>query len=143
MTSPFDNPMLFDDVDQRNAVQQATRGYYFYEWISAATIYETTGYLSLVGKYASESHPAKRDQFNKTAPAEIVALMTEHERFGKTLGPDLFVYQPGKPDWFFVEAKGPTDKLRRSQAKLFEELENVSERQIKVARFCRLRARKR
>ena len=33
-------PMLFDDVDKRLAIKQAARGYYFYEWLSAVTIYE-------------------------------------------------------------------------------------------------------
>lgn len=131
--------MLFDDVDRKNAIKQAARGYYFYEWLSAVAIYEATGYQSLIGKYAARSHEAKWRKFVDIAPRSVIALLTEDRRHGKTQGPDLFVYRPDKSDWFFVEAKGPTDRLRPPQAKLFGELERASGRAIRLARFHWLR----
>lgn len=130
-------PMLFDEVDKQNATKQAARGYYFYEWLSAIAIYETTGYRSLVTKYAARSHVAKWRRFTKMVPQDVLELVSPGRSDGSSKfrgqGPDLFVYRPGKADWFFVEAKGPTDKLRESQIKLFTALEDASNTTVKLA----------
>ena len=133
-------PMLFDDDDKRNAIKQAARGLYFYEWLTAMAIYENSGYLSLITKYAFPSHKRKWRIFNEIAPQPVLTLLSRDKDrgYGGTQGPDLFVYKPDATDWFFVEVKGLTDRMRPPQKKLFEELERVSDRAVLVAKFFRL-----
>jgi hypothetical protein len=136
-------PMLFDDDDKRNAIKQAARGLYFYEWLTAMAIYENSGYLSLVTKYAFPSHKKKWRIFNEIAPQPVLKLLSRDKDrgYGGTQGPDLFVYKPDATDWFFVEVKGLTDRMRPPQKKLFEELELVSGRDVLVAKFARVCSR--
>ena len=98
-----------------------------------------TGYRSLVTKYASRSHEAKWRQFNKMVPQDVLELVSRNagkrSREFQGQGPDLFVYKPGTADWYFVEVKGPTDKIRPSQAKLFKALEKTSERPVKIVKY--------
>ena len=72
-------------------------------------------------------------------PQDVLELVSRNEgdrsdKF-RGQGPDLFVYKPGKADWFFVEVKGPTDRIRDSQAELFKALEDASGRTVKLANF--------
>ena len=69
----------------------------------------------------------------------LTLLSRDKDRgYGGTQGPDLFVYKPDATDWFFVEVKGLTDRMRAPQKKLFEELGRVSGRAVRVAKFFRL-----
>ena len=95
--------MLFDDVDKRNAIKQAARGLYFYEWLTAMAVYENSGHLSLITKYAFRSHKRKWRIFNEIAPQRVLTLLSRDKdrAYGGTQGPDLFVYKPDATDWFF------------------------------------------
>ena len=88
-------PMLFDDDDRRNAIKQAARGLYFYEWLTAMAIYENSGYLSLITKYAFPSHKRKWRIFSEIAPQRVLTLLSRDKDrgYGGTQGPDLFVYK--------------------------------------------------
>ena len=52
-------PNIFDDRDIDLVRTQGSSGVHFYEWLAAVLIFNTTGYLSLVEKYESPSHPRK------------------------------------------------------------------------------------
>ena len=130
-------PMLFDEQDRTKAIKQAARGYYFFEWTTAVHIYEKLGLRSLFGQYASLSHVGKQKIFERIAPTDVVDTLRERTKFGRTLGPDLFVYKDDGSDWFFVEAKSPRDTLREPQRRLFARLEQASGRHIRVVRFQR------
>lgn len=54
---------------------------------------------------------------------------------GEPQCPDLLVYAPDRSDWFFVEVKGPRDRLRPKQRDYFDELTSVTGRPWFVARL--------
>ena len=133
--------MLFDELDRAKAVKQAARGYYFFEWTTAVVVYKELGLKSLFGQYASKKHQEKLEIFRRIAPPRVVELLCERkQQFGRTLGPDLFVYNDDGSEWFFVEAKSPRDTIRLPQLRLFRRLERISGRAIRIVRF-RLNAR--
>ena len=44
-------PALFDEDDIRVARTQAKLGAHYFEWLSALTVYQSLGYLSLIESY--------------------------------------------------------------------------------------------
>jgi hypothetical protein len=94
----------------------------------------------LITKYAFPSHKRKWRIFNEIAPQPVLTLLSRDKDrgYGGTQGPDLFVYKPDATDWFFVEVKGLTDRMRPSQEKLFKKLGRESDRPVRVAKFFRL-----
>ena len=104
-------PNLFDDDDQRVLKTSQQRRYHFLEWLSAVLLFESMGYLSLVEKYTSKSHPQKQGPLRKCLTQELEAWLYANES-GQ---PDLFVYSSNHSEWFFCEVKGPGDRIRRNQ----------------------------
>lgn len=76
-------------------------------------IYGSTGYLSLMEKYVTPGHMAKRKIFDRAVPAAVLELMLEE----CTGVPGLFVYSPDRSDWYFCEVKGPGDELGKAQVR--------------------------
>lgn len=128
-------PMLFDSDDIRIAINQRQLGYHYYEWLAAILIYHTTGYLSLVETYAYKSHARKRQVLETLVTGEVLDFIASKGIQSVIQCPDILVYAPGGIDWFFCEVKGPRDKLRVKQLEFFDELTQVTGREIKVVRF--------
>jgi hypothetical protein len=124
--------MLFDEGDLRLATTQPKN--HFFEWMAAVVIYETTGWLTLVEKYAYRNHSAKLRVFLDVAPPEVPQLIKSHY-FGRRHLPDLFVYSPDRSDWYFCEVKGGSDRLRQEQAVLFATLERITGRPVRIVQF--------
>ncbi len=125
-------PQLFDDHDVRIANNQLH--YHFFEWLGAVLIYESTGSLSLIEKYETKLHKRKFETFKEVVPTRVFDYVLNN----RTGVPDLFVYSPDKRDWFFCEVKGLTDRLQPIQIKRIKELENLSQKQVKVLMFKEL-----
>jgi hypothetical protein len=104
-------PQLFDEDDERVLSTEHQRRYHFFEWLSAVLLFEATGYISLVEKYTSKSHPQKRATLQRVLTPKIFEWLCENES-GQ---PDLFVFQPVTRDWFFCEVKGGSDRIRDNQ----------------------------
>jgi hypothetical protein len=126
--------MLFDERDRVLATNQPKN--HFFEWLAAAIIYESSGWLSLVEKYQFRGeHPSKYAIFAKLVPESVRHLLVESRVFGDRQGPDLFVYAPDRTDWYFCEVKGGSDMLRDSQSTLFATLERLSARPVRLITF--------
>ncbi len=104
-------PHLFDEDDVRVLITEHQRRYHFFEWLSAVLLFEAIGYVSLVEKYTSKSHPQKLKTLQRIVPEGIYEWLCENES-GQ---PDLFVFQPVTRDWFFCEVKGGLDRIRDNQ----------------------------
>ncbi len=117
--------VLFDQDDCRLCGESggAERGYYFFEWLGAVLLYEATGYRSLVAKYGCESHPEKKDVYEKLMPEDLPDWSGY---------PDLLVYKPDLKDFFFCEVKGGRDKLRPHQIKLYKEIYRVTGEPVRI-----------
>lgn len=87
------------------------RRYHFFEWLSAVLLFEATGYVSLVEKYTSKSHPQKLTTLQGIVTPKLYEWLCDNES-GQ---PDLFVFQPVTRDWFFCEVKGGPDRIRDNQ----------------------------
>ncbi|UUZ73316.1 VRR-NUC domain-containing protein [Polaromonas sp. P1(28)-8] len=105
-------PQLFDADDQRMLTTQHQRRYHFFEWLSAILLFESTGYLSMVEKYTSQSHRSKRQRLEALLPSALFEWLSANES-GQ---PDLFVYDSTTLDWYFCEVKGGQDRIRANQA---------------------------
>jgi hypothetical protein len=117
---------MFDENDYRLARSQP--GNHFFEWLAAVLLREATGYYSLIEKYESANHAAKVDAFRRTVDSVVFDFAMAH----RTGLPDLFVYQPGTPNWFFCEVKGGPDRLSQGQIDGHRELERISKRPVSV-----------
>jgi hypothetical protein len=104
-------PQLFDKDDMRVLNTEHQRRYHFFEWLSAVLLFEATGYVSLVEKYTSKSHPQKITTLQQIVSQRLYEWLCEHES-GQ---PDLFVFHPVTRDWFFCEVKGGPDRIRDNQ----------------------------
>jgi hypothetical protein len=92
--------------------------------------------LSLVEHYEFKVQVRKREVAKRLLPPEVFTLVTDHKQtFRGVRCPDLLAYSPDFSDWFFCEVKGPRDRLRENQSRLFEELARVSGKAIRVMRF--------
>ena len=125
--------MLFDERDVEICRNQPD--YHFFEWLGAVVLFEATGYLSLIEKYETKSHPRKLDAFRASVSPDVF----DHVLNNRTGVPDLFSYKPDYSDWFFCEIKGGRDTLRDHQAARFRELASISGRQVAVLYFNELR----
>lgn len=104
-------PQIFDEDDERVLNTEHQRRYHFFEWLSAVLLFEATGYISLVEKYTSMSHPKKREALRNILTLKTFQWLCDNES-GQ---PDLFVFQPVTNDWFFCEVKGDSDRIRENQ----------------------------
>jgi|SRR5664279_4902115 hypothetical protein len=112
-------PAVFDDDDLDHVVNQAPRGYHFYEWYTAIHLFQRDGSRSLVEKYDSyENHrlnQRRRRHRRKVAEYERVVPETQRQMlheicsdFGVQL-PDLLVLPADGASFAFAEVKGATD----------------------------------
>ena len=122
---------LFDENDKENAVRHASRGYYFHEWLAAILIFHSTGFLSLVDHYQYTPHARKNGIFKRLVGESVAAIA----RKSATYCPDLLVYKANFSDWYFVEVKGPSDRLRDNQIDFFEKLEEMTQKPIYLLSF--------
>lgn len=120
---------IFDEDDLRLAQSQGKLGYKFYEWLSAITIYNTIGYLSLIEKYEMPLHSRKHQVFQSIIPDKVFQYIMS-SKTTSTQCPDLFCYNKEKTDWFFCEAKGKGDIFKDDQLKYFESIELLSGKEI-------------
>jgi hypothetical protein len=131
-------PDIFDEQDIGIAEHQAPppMGYHFFEWLAAILLHHSIGYLSLLEQYEFRVQKRKQAILQKlVSPALFELITNHHESYGGTQCPDLLVYAPDLSDWFFCEVKGSGDELTDSQARFFEALANVSQKEIGVVRF--------
>lgn len=120
---------IFDEDDIRLAMSQGILGYKFYEWLSAITIYNTMGYLSLLEKYEFPKHKRKHQIFKSLVPDNVFEfIMSKKEK--RSQCPDLLCYSKDKADWFFCEVKGKGDVFKHDQLKYFESIELLSGKEI-------------
>lgn len=105
-------PQLFDAEDLRMTRTQPTL--HFWEWFAAIHILERDGAYSLVEKYVYKNHKRKLARVAEVMTADQEAALLRI--CDGVEPPDLFVYRPGTHEFWFAEAKGPTDRLRPNQA---------------------------
>ena len=125
-------PDLFHPIDVNTAKTQAARGYHFVEWFSAVRLFEDLGLASLHEGYTYKSHISKRARLLEIAGEPAHDALRAVPREDRYRFPDLFVYRPGTSDWFFVEVKGPGDRLSATQAPFFSTLVERVGRPVKL-----------
>jgi hypothetical protein len=126
-------PDIFDEIDLKIALNQASMGYHFYEWLAAIVLFQTYGFYSLVEQYEFKTHKRKQDLLKHIVSKDIFDLITNHKRLFKGVQcPDLFVYSPDHSEWFFCEVKGNRDKIRNNQITFFDALAEKSQKPIYV-----------
>jgi len=89
-----------------------------------------------VEKYQFRKHGRKQTVLRRLMDEETADWLSDAPR--PCQGPDLLAYAPDYRNWFFVEVKGPRDRLRSVQRQYFEELKRVTGREVHVARFREL-----
>lgn len=103
-------PALFDADDLRITREQPDK--HFYEWLTAICLFHTAGALSLVEKYTfGRAHPRKHQVLKRLLTPEQIEFL----RGLPNQPPDLLVYTPAYDRYWFVEVKGPTDRVRAIQ----------------------------
>jgi hypothetical protein len=120
---------IFDKDDIRITSKQPN--YHFFEWLAAITIYNSTGYLSLVEKYEFQNHKNKQRVLRKLMTNDAIAQIYLHG----AQCPDLLAYSPDYKNWFFCEVKGPRDKLRKEQVRYFEKLYKATGKRTYLIEF--------
>lgn len=128
-------PFLFDEKDLSTALNQAERGYHFFEWLAAILLYHTEGLYSLVEKYQFKKHERKKDILSELTTNDVIEYMRSHPEHGKTQCPDLLVYKPDSSDWFFLEVKSSSDKLSENQMEFFKALAEKSGKSVELIEF--------
>lgn len=129
-------PMIFDNDDLSIAMNQAKMGYHFHEWLAAVLLFHTEGVFSLVEQYQFSKHKRKREVLGKLhIDPSIINYMEKHPKHGWTQCPDLLVYEPDYSDWFFIEVKGPKDKVSQRQRDFFKDLAIMADREVKIVKF--------
>ena len=109
---------------------------HFFEWLAAVLIYQSFGYLSLQEQYEFKVQERKRAIVQALLTPDLFVLVTNHkDAFSGVQSPDLLVYAPDRSDWFLCEVKGPTDRLRPTQASYFDALSAATKKDIRIVRF--------
>lgn len=127
-------PQVFDEDDLRLANKQGKLGYKFYEWLSAITIHNATGYSVLMEKYEMPKHARKHDIFKSIVPENVFKFIMDPKE-KRTQCPDLFCYNESKTDWFLCEVKGKGDRLSKDQRQYFEKIESISGKEILIIKI--------
>lgn len=126
-------PQLFDADDLRCTKKQ--RDLHFWEWFAAVHLFEHDGLYSLVEKYIYGNHPVKRRRLLTVLSEDQLQTLWTIYRETHSEPPDLFVYVPGTRQFWFVEAKGPTDRLRPNQRAYHEAVVRELGVPVEVLRF--------
>jgi hypothetical protein len=128
--------MLFDNDDISIALNQAKMGYHFHEWLAAILLFHTEGLYSLIEQYQFPKHKRKRNIMAKLQiEPNVISYMEKHPEHGGTQCPDLLVYKPDFSDWFFIEVKGPKDKLSERQIEFFQDLAVKANKAVEIVKF--------
>jgi hypothetical protein len=107
-------PGLFDTDDLRLTRTQPR--YHFNEWYAAIHILQVSGALSLIEKYTTPSaHPRKRRLLQQILSSRQGEILDEIVWDYRVNPPDLLVYSPDHERFWFVEVKGPRDRLMKGQ----------------------------
>ena len=125
-------PFLFDADDLRVADKQKT--VHFFEWLAAVILHHTTGFHALVEKYEFvKSHARKKRVIEQLLAPELLEPVCDGRKGAQC--PDLLMFAPDLTDWFFCEVKGPTDRVRPTQQRVFDALAASSGKPIRLLRF--------
>ena len=118
-------PDLFDEDDLRLTKTQPQN--HFCEWFAAIHLFHCHGAYSLVEKYGATTHPKKLPIFETLLNARRRKILDDicYGRFS-VQPPDLLVYTPDRQHCWFVEVKGPRDRIadkqRRSHTAIRQQL---------------------
>ncbi len=123
---------LFDEDDIRVARTQAKLGYHYFEWLSALTVFQSLGYLSLIESYEFKVQKRKQKIIQDLLPPEVLEVVQMPYDERKAQCPDLLCFMADYTDWFFCEVKGPKDELRDVQRDYFSLISSVSKKPIQV-----------
>lgn len=124
--------MLFDEIAKDTARNQIR--YHYFEWQAAVNLFDKYGFYSLVEKYQFKSHKVQHQIFKDLVPLSVIQLL-ESRKYGSQQMPDLLVYRPDRSDWFFCEVKGIRDRERIKQNALFDEIQELTLKPVKLIKF--------
>jgi hypothetical protein len=127
-------PQLFDDDDLRLARNRWKQGRHYYEWAAARHLHAVTGWSALVAKYEFGNHERKRAIARRLLQPEVMAVLTDRDRYGHAQAPDLLLFAPDESDFLFCEVKGPGDRLRPAQRSKFAALAAVTGKPVRLLR---------
>jgi hypothetical protein len=112
-------PDLFDEDDLALLVNQARRGYHFYEWYAAIHLFQRDGSRSLVEKYDTyenhrlnhrrQGHRRKVAEYERVVPESQRQVLHEICSLCRAQLPDLLVMPADGTSFAFAEVKGATD----------------------------------
>lgn len=125
-------PELFDEQDLAQTVTQP--GKHFFEWLAAVCLFHRDGVHALVEKYGFANHPRKVGMVDELlgSRAQVVrGLCSDHG----VQPPDLLVFAPDMSRYWFVEAKGPDDRVRDSQEASHRILQDALGADIEIIRL--------
>jgi hypothetical protein len=127
-------PELFDEKDQQFFRNQAVFGYGFVEALTIIFISNATGYIPIFGGFGQKTQPRKNAVIKELVSAQTweIIMSTRHYH---SQPPDLFAYAPDKTNYFFCEVKGPGDRLRETQLKYFQLLQEISGKPVYTIRY--------
>lgn len=109
----------------------------FFETLGALVLYHATGYLPLNSTWNFE-FPVKEENavVERLMDSDLLRLIRDHStEVGQTQAPDNLMYAPDFSDWFFCDAKGPTDRLPKNERKKFEAIAEMSGRPVRLLHF--------
>jgi len=97
-------PQLFDHDDFTRASNR-TRPYFFYEWLAAIVLHQSTGFFALLTRYQTDER--KRALLPDILPSDVLAVLADRTRWGKTQVPIFSCMRRTTQIGFSVSAKGP------------------------------------
>ncbi len=106
-------PCLLDADDLRITHRQPKN--HFNEWFAAIHLFHRDGTLALLEKYLYSNHLRKTAIIAEVLTVRQIAVLQEILSEFKVQPPDLFVFTPSRPRFWFAEVKGPGDRLRPLQ----------------------------
>ena len=106
-------PHLFDDDDLRLTRRQPR--YHFFEWLTAVHLFHRDGVHALLAKYAYTNHPRKGQVLRQLLSESECTFLRDMKPIAHVQPPDLLVYLPNSTRYWFVEVKGPRDRLSPRQ----------------------------
>lgn len=100
-------PNLFDEDDFR--LPQSQPKYHFNEWLAAMYHFHRDGVHALVTEYHLAKHQSKRKIMSLPCFRDLLAFLQELRDDDNVAPPDLLLYRPGFPEFWFAEVKGPNE----------------------------------
>ena len=125
-------PNLFDGDDLRLTVTQPWT--HFWEWYAAIHVFQRDHAHSLVEKYGCRSHPDKQATYAALLRDDERAMLDEICAAHHVQSPDLLSYLPDLSRYWFVEVKGPGDRLSAGQRASHDAIEERLGVKVEVIR---------